>query len=66
MATNFTELTFTGSVRRMQEAYETRELYAKFEAKAPVRNTLTAREKQFIAGRDGFYLSPHWVHHSGQ
>ena len=57
MATNFTELAFTGSVRKMQEDYETRELYARFEAKAPARNTLTAREKLFIADRDGLYLS---------
>ena len=57
MANNFTELAFTDSVRKMQEDYDTRALYEKFEAKAPAGNSLTVREKNFVARRDGFYLA---------
>ena len=57
MANNFTELAFTDSVRRMQENYDTRASYEKFEAKAPTRNMLTWKEKGFVARRDGFYLA---------
>ncbi len=57
MANNFTELAFTDSVRKMQEDYDTRALYEKFEAQAPTRNTLTWKEKGFVARRDGFYLA---------
>ncbi len=57
MANNFTELAFTDSVRKMQDDYDTRALYEKFEAKAPTRNILTWREKEFVAHRDGFYLA---------
>ncbi len=57
MANNFTELAFTDSVRKMQDDYDTRALYEKFEAKAPQRNVLTWTEKGFIARRDAFYLA---------
>ncbi len=57
MANNFTELAFTDSVRKMQDDYDTRALYEKFEAKAPTPNILTWREKEFVAHRDGFYLA---------
>jgi hypothetical protein len=57
MANNFTELAFTDSVQKMQEDYDTRALYEKFEAKAPTRNILTSKEKEFVALRDGFYLA---------
>ena len=57
MVNNFTELAFTDSVRKMQEDYDTRALYEKFEAKAPTGNSLTEREKNFVARRDGFYLA---------
>ncbi len=57
MANSFTELAFTDSVRKMQEDYGTRALYEKFEAQAPTRNTLTWKEKGFVARRDGFYLA---------
>lgn len=50
MAKNFTELASTGSVR-MQEVYETRAVYEKFEARTPTRKTLTPRETEFIARR---------------
>jgi predicted pyridoxine 5'-phosphate oxidase superfamily flavin-nucleotide-binding protein len=57
MANNFTELAFTDSVRKMQEDFDTRAVYEKFEAKIPTRNTLTWKEKEFVARRDAFYLS---------
>ena len=57
MANNFTELAFTDSVRKMQEVYDTRAVYEKFEAKTPMRNTLTWNEKGFVARRDAFYLA---------
>ncbi len=57
MANNFTELAFTDSVRKMQEDYDTRATYEKFEARAPARNTLTWKEKGFVARRDAFYLA---------
>ncbi len=57
MANNFTEFAFTDSVRKMQEVYDTRAVYEKFEAKAPTRNVLTWTEKGFIARRDAFYLA---------
>ncbi len=57
MANNFTEFAFTDSVRKMQEDYDTRALYEKFEAKAPTRNILTWKEKGFVARRDAFYLA---------
>jgi len=57
MANNFTELAFTDSVRKMQEDYDTRAVYEKFEAKSPTRNALTWKEKGFVARRDAFYLA---------
>ncbi len=57
MVNNFTELAFTDRVRKMQEDYDTRALYEKFEAKAPTRNILTWKEKGFVARRDAFYLA---------
>ena len=57
MANNFTELAFTDSVRKMQEVYDTRTVYEKFEAKTPTRNVLTWKEKAFVARRDAFYLA---------
>ena len=57
VATNFTELAFTDSVRKMQEGYGTRAGYERFEAKAPSRNGLTLMEKEFVAQRDGFYVA---------
>ena len=57
MTNNFTELAFTDSVRKMQQDYDTRALYEKFEGRATTRNTLTPKEKGFVAGLDGFYLA---------
>jgi hypothetical protein len=37
MANNFTELAFTDSVQKMQEDYDTRALYEKFEARTSSR-----------------------------
>jgi hypothetical protein len=57
MVNNFTELAFTDSVRKMQETYDTRTVYEKYEAKATTRNMLTLKEKEFVALRDAFYLA---------
>ena len=57
MAKNFMELAFTDSVRKTQHDYDTRTLYEKFEAKAATQNTLTKREKEFVAHRDEFYMA---------
>ncbi|MEE9394007.1 MAG: pyridoxamine 5'-phosphate oxidase family protein [Planctomycetota bacterium] len=57
MTENFTELAFTDSVRKMQEDYGTRATYKNFESKAPTRNVLTPKEKDFVARRDGFYVA---------
>lgn len=57
MADNFTEIAFTDSVRRMQEQYDTRSVYERFEARAASQKLLTPREKGFIEERDGFYVA---------
>lgn len=56
MATAFAEITFTDAVKAAQERHGSRESYARFESEnAPRRDRLTAKERQFIAARDGFY-----------
>ncbi|MBI1762976.1 MAG: pyridoxamine 5'-phosphate oxidase family protein [Acidobacteria bacterium] len=56
MARNFAEIAFTESVKAQQEKYGSRHSYARLEAQA--RGTeIGAHEAEFIAERDGFYLS---------
>ncbi len=56
MATAFAEITFTDAVKAAQERHGSRAGYARMETEtAPRRDRLTARERQFIAARDGFY-----------
>ena len=57
MTEKFTELAFTDSVRKMQETYDTRAVYERFEATGAVRNVFTQKEKAFIEARDGFYVA---------
>ena len=56
MAKNFAEIAFTESVKAQQEKYGSRRSYARMEHVA--RGTeLSANEAEFIAERDGFYLT---------
>ena len=56
MARNFAEIAFTESVRALQEKAGSRRSYARMEAMAR-GSELTEAEIEFIAERDGFYLS---------
>ena len=56
MAKNFAEIAFTESVKAQQEKYGSRRSYARMEAMAR-GNEITESEAEFIADRDGFYLS---------
>lgn len=56
MATAFAEITFTDAVKAAQERHGSRASYARLETEgAPRRAVLGAKERQFIAARDGFY-----------
>ncbi len=56
MAQAFAEITFTPAVKAAQERFGSRESYSAFEAPdAPRGDRLTAREREFIEERDGFY-----------
>ncbi len=56
MATAFAEITFTDAVKAAQTQHGSRASYAKLERQeAPRRDRLTAKERQFINARDGFY-----------
>ena len=58
MTNSYHETAFTPAVRRMQERAGSREGYAKAGAREGASNDrLAAREAQFIAERDGFYLA---------
>ena len=57
MTKNFTELAFSSEVRAMQEVFGTRDVYADYEKRAPDKNVFTAKEREFIAERDGFYVA---------
>ncbi|MEO8574780.1 MAG: pyridoxamine 5'-phosphate oxidase family protein [Pyrinomonadaceae bacterium] len=57
MSHKFFDLTFTPSVKRAQEHFGTRRNYERFEGGEPDFHGLTEAEVEFIAERDGFYLS---------
>lgn len=57
MAKNFTDLTFTDSVKAAQEKYGSREIYQRVEDKSLDQSRLSIRETNFIEQRDSFYLS---------
>lgn len=57
MAHQFAEIMFTDSVRAAQEAYGSRARLERFTAMAGPNDELTAREAEFIAERDTFYLA---------
>jgi predicted pyridoxine 5'-phosphate oxidase superfamily flavin-nucleotide-binding protein len=56
MNKNFTRFAFTGSVKRAQQRYGTRNAYARME-KSGDRYRLAAREALFIQSRDSFYVA---------
>jgi len=57
MPRKYTELTFTNSVKQVQERYGSRRQGAKMEAMDWPDERLSDREAQFIADRDGFYVA---------
>jgi len=56
MNKNFTQLTFTDSVKKAQQHYGTRHAYARME-QAGDRYLLTAKEAAYIESRDSFYMA---------
>lgn len=57
MTKNFAEITFTDSVKKAQEKYGSREVYAKVEKRLPEQKDLYLREMTHIERMDGFYMS---------
>ena len=55
MATAFSEIAFTPSVKAAQRLYGSREKNSRFETSEDARNQLTEAEAAFIAERDSFY-----------
>jgi hypothetical protein len=53
----FTELAFTPLVKKQQERHGSRRQYARMEAMGESGDRLTDFEREFIAGRDGFYMA---------
>lgn len=52
------EIAFTPAVKALQEAEDSREIYAKYEASPKAMKTeLTEREMAYIAERDSFYMA---------
>jgi predicted pyridoxine 5'-phosphate oxidase superfamily flavin-nucleotide-binding protein len=57
MPRRFAQLTFTDSVKAVQARYGTRSHNERYEASAQDNVELGAREREFIAARDSFYLA---------
>jgi hypothetical protein len=57
MANRYTELTFTDTVRRLQEQHGSRASYARLEDGPPTNAMLGPREAAFIAARDSLYMA---------
>jgi predicted pyridoxine 5'-phosphate oxidase superfamily flavin-nucleotide-binding protein len=57
MARTFLHTMFGSGARAMQEAAGSRGSYARLEAEAGAQDDLTAREIEFIAARDSFYMA---------
>jgi hypothetical protein len=53
----FAELAFTPLVKEQQERHGSRRQYARMEAMGEAGDRLTDFEREFIAGRDGFYMA---------
>ena len=56
MNQNFTKITFTDSVKKLQEQYGSRKSYARIEISGN-KYVLTDREIPFIKSRDSFYMA---------
>jgi predicted pyridoxine 5'-phosphate oxidase superfamily flavin-nucleotide-binding protein len=57
MSNRYHETAFTPAVRRLQERAGSDERYAAAGARGTPNDRFTARERQYIAERDGFYLA---------
>src|SRR5271168_687940 len=57
MGKRFAELAFTPLVKEQQSQHGSRELYERVEKFGHFDHQLTPMEKEFIAGRDGFYMA---------
>ena len=57
MGNRYSEIVFTPSVRRIQEAKGSRRAYARFEGGPDSNAELGEDEMQFIASRDSFYIA---------
>lgn len=57
MGHKFAELAFTDSVKTLQEADGSRASYARMEGGEDYNDALSARESDFIAARDSFYMA---------
>jgi hypothetical protein len=57
MSRRFAELAFTPLVKAQQEKHGSRRQYARMEEIGEAGDRLTEFEREFIAGRDGFYMA---------
>ena len=57
MSRRFAELAFTPLVKEQQERHGSRRQYARMEEMGEAGDRLTEFEREFIAGRDGFYMA---------
>ena len=57
MSRRFAELAFTPLVKKQQEQHGSRRQYARMEEVGEAGDRLTEFEREFIAGRDGFYMA---------
>jgi predicted pyridoxine 5'-phosphate oxidase superfamily flavin-nucleotide-binding protein len=57
MSRRFAELAFTPLVKAQQEQHGSRRQYARMEEAGEPGARLSAAEREFIAGRDGFYMA---------
>ena len=57
MSQRFAELAFTPLVKKQQEKYGSRRQYARMQEIGEAGDRLTDFEREFIAGRDGFYMA---------
>ena len=57
MGQNFTQLTFTDSVKQAQEKYGSRIIYQKMDEAGPDQYLLYQREISLIQGMDSFYMA---------
>jgi hypothetical protein len=54
---SFGKLAFTPLVKELQERYGSRKQYERMEGSGASQDRLTDFEKEFLAGRDTFYLA---------